>query len=138
MPRFRYLAADSQGSVRCLNLSFGQLVQAPSLLPIVQGQHLIASSGLFDYLRESSAQDLLAALYERLAPGGVVAIGNAVGPAEDSWSPDYVLDWPLIYRTHEEMLRLAARLPEDAQVEVVTEPGGAYYYLLARRPVVPP
>lgn len=126
--------SGSAGMVRCLNISFTQLVQEPTLLPVSEGQHLIASSGLFDYLREAAAQDLLAVLYDRLAPGGMVAVGNAIGPNEDYWSPEFVLDWSLLYRSRSDMLRLAERLPSEARVEVVIEPGGAYYYLLVTRP----
>ena len=130
--------AEGQGAARCLNLSFSQLLQDPAILPLARGQHLVASSGLFDYLREATAQPLVLALYDRLAPGGLLAIGNAIGPAEDFWSPELVLDWSLIYRTVEEMHRLGGLLPESAQVQVVPEPGGAYHYLLARKPVVTP
>ena len=45
-----------------------------------------------------------------------------------------MLDWTLLYRTRDEMRALAARLPGDAGIEVVEESGGAYYFLLVRRP----
>lgn len=124
----------AQGSLECLHVSFSQLLNDPSLLPKKQPQNLIYSAGLFDYLREVKAQELIAGLYERLAPGGVLAVGNAKGPNDYFWSAEFVLDWTLLYRTREEMLRLAARLPEGAEVEVTLEPGNAYYFLMIRRP----
>ncbi|MCK6504078.1 PilZ domain-containing protein [Myxococcota bacterium] len=130
--------ADGGGTARCLNLSFSQLLQDPQILPLARGQHLVASSGLFDYLRDTTAQPLILALYDRLAPGGLLAIGNAIAPAEDFWSPEMVLDWTLIYRTEQDMRRLGALLPESAQVEVRPEAGGAYHYLLARKPGASP
>jgi extracellular factor (EF) 3-hydroxypalmitic acid methyl ester biosynthesis protein len=131
----RHLARSaSRGHISCLNLSFSQILQDPSVLDATEPQHLIFATGLFDYLREPRAQALLAALYQRLAPGGLVAIGNAKSPNLHFWSPEMILDWSLLYRTDEEMRRLGARLPEGAEIEVVLEPGEAYYFLLARKP----
>ena len=133
----RELAANgnsSRGELHCLNLSFSQLLQEPALMQSIEPQDFIYSTGLFDYLREARARALVVGLYERLAPGGLLAIGNAVGPNQWFWSPECVLDWTLLYRTREEMLRLAADLPPGHEVEVVKEPAGAYYFLLVRKP----
>ncbi len=128
------VGTTSDTRLRCLNMSFTQLAQAPSNLPLASDQHFIFSSGLFDYLRDQAAADLLGVLYERLAPGGLVAVGNAIGPNDDYWSPGFVLDWTLIYRTKEQMEWLATRLPPDADIQIRLEPGQAYWYLLARKP----
>jgi extracellular factor (EF) 3-hydroxypalmitic acid methyl ester biosynthesis protein len=125
---------NARGALHCLNLSFAQLLQEPALMRSIEPQDFIYSTGLFDYLRESRAQALIAGLYERLAPGGLLAIGNAVGPNQWFWSPECILDWTLLYRTEAEMRRLAAQLPAGVEVEVVKEPGEAYYFLLARKP----
>ena len=127
----------ADGALQCLNLSFGQLLAEPDLLPDRNPQDVIYSTGLFDYLRESRAQPLLRALYERLAPGGLLLIGNALGPNRHFWSPEFVLDWTLLYRTDAEMRRLAAQLPEEAEVDVELETGGAYWFLVVRRPGSP-
>jgi SAM-dependent methyltransferase len=123
----------AQGELNCLNLSFGQLLSDVSLLMRAPAQDFVYSVGLFDYLREERAQALVLALYERLKPGGLLAIGNARSPNLHFWSLEFMLDWTLLYRTQEEMRRLAARLPEGAEVNVVAEPGEAYYFLLVRR-----
>jgi extracellular factor (EF) 3-hydroxypalmitic acid methyl ester biosynthesis protein len=122
------------GELQCLNLSFGQLLNEPALLNQGPEQDFVYSTGLFDYLRESRAQALVSALYGRLAPGGLLAIGNALGPNEWYWSAEFVLDWTLLYRSRDEMHRLAATLPKEAKVDVTVEPGKAYYFLLVRRP----
>ncbi|MCB9779216.1 MAG: PilZ domain-containing protein [Alphaproteobacteria bacterium] len=126
--------ARGESSLRCLNLSFTQLAQDPTLLRLTDQQHFIGCSGLFDYLRASAARELLGVMYERLAPGGLLAVGNAIAPNEDMWSPEFVLDWSMVYRTREEMTGLARDLPEGAQAEVTLEPGEAYWYLLIRKP----
>ncbi len=123
----------ARGALRCLNVSFIQLLSEPSVMPLEQPQHFIFSTGLVDYLRESRAQELVHALYDRLLPGGLLAVGNALGPNEHFWSPEFVLDWTLLYRSREEMLRLAAHLPDTSEVEVAREPGNAYYFLLVRK-----
>ena len=108
-------------------LSEGLPLNAP------ESQHFIYSAGLFDYLRESRAKVLIRALYDLLASGGLLAIGTLVAPNHFFWGAEFLMDWTLLYRTREEMLRLADLLPETAEREVVLEPSGAYYFLLIRK-----
>jgi hypothetical protein len=123
----------SVGQLNLLNLSFVQLLTDGVPLSQPRSQHLVFCAGLFDYLRESRAKILIRGLFDLLAEGGLLAIGNAVAPQEMFWSAEFLVDWTLLYRTEEEMLRLGALLPESAEVEVIKEPGQAYYFLLARR-----
>jgi len=76
---------------------------------------------------------LVRTLFDQLAVGGLIALGNAMGPNDHFWTPEFVLDWTMLYRTREEMLRLGQRLPETAEVSVEIEPGKAYYFLLIRK-----
>lgn len=124
----------TRGSVECLNLSFGQLLKTPQLLERTGKQHFIYSTGLFDYLPNNTAQQLITALYACLASGGQMMIGNACGPNQYFFCPEFVLDWSLIYRTQEEMRLMAATLPQEAQVSVEREPSGAYWFLTVRKP----
>lgn len=131
--RRQVVDTGANATIQCLNLSFIQVLRDPSLVPIEHPQHFIFVTGLFDYLRESTAQVLIRALYEQLAPGGLLAVGNAMGPNEHFWSPEFILDWTMLYRTREEMLRLAELLPQTAEPDVVLEPGKAYYFLVVRK-----
>jgi SAM-dependent methyltransferase len=124
----------ARGELKCLNLSFSQLLSDASLLANAPRQDFVYSVGLFDYLREERAQALVATLYERLRPGGLLAIGNAISPNLHFWTLEFLLDWTLLYRTKAQMSRLAARLPAGAEVSVEAESGQAYYFLLVRRP----
>jgi trans-aconitate methyltransferase len=126
--------SGARGQVRCLNVSFAQLFGDVSSMPGLEPQDLIFSTGLFDYLRETRAQELLLELYGRLAPGGLLAIGNAASPNDHFWEAEFILDWTLLYRTKEEMLRLADKIPRPAEIDVTLEPGNAYYFLLVRKP----
>lgn len=123
-----------KGSVECLHVSFSQLLNDPTLFPAVRPHNFIYSVGLFDYLRESRGQELVAALYEKLAPGGTMLVGNASAPNDWFWAAEFLLDWTLLYRTDEEVRRLAAKLPPNATVSVELEPGKAYYFLCVKKP----
>ncbi|MDB4973132.1 MAG: hypothetical protein JWN48_1473 [Myxococcaceae bacterium] len=125
---------DARGSVECLNLAFGQLLKSPQLLARGGPQHFIYSTGLFDYLPTHTGQQLIRALYDCLTPSGEMLIGNAKGPNDYFFCPEFVLDWSLIYRTREEMRELASVLPSGAHVELELEPGGAYWFLRVRKP----
>jgi hypothetical protein len=123
----------SNAHLNLLNLSFVQLLSEGVPLQEPESHHFIYSVGFFDYVRESRAQSLITALYDLLATGGLLAIGNAIAPNEHFWSTEFLVDWTLLFRSREEMMSLCARLPETAEVEVITEAAGAYYFLLIRK-----
>jgi SAM-dependent methyltransferase len=123
----------SNARLNLLNLSFVQLLNEGVPLQESGSQHLIVSAGLFDYLRENRAQILIRGLFDLLAPGGLLAIGNAVAPNECFWNMEFLVDWTLFYRNRQEMLNLAARLPEGAECQVILEPSGGYHFLMVRK-----
>jgi SAM-dependent methyltransferase len=123
----------SPAVLKGFNISFTQLLQDPEFLPIVDLQHFIFSTGLFDYLGDSHAQELVKWFYDRLEKEGLLAIANAAGPNNHFWSPEFILDWTLRYRNKNEMMCLANKLPSSADVKVVFEPTEAYYFLLVRK-----
>ena len=121
------------GTVQCLNLSFAQILQDPWVPPIPNDQDLIFSTGLFDYLNEKVGRELLRALCARLAPGGILAVGNALVADNRVWMSHMILDMPLIYRTKAEMQRLADGIEDIAEVRVEAEPANAYWFLILRK-----
>ncbi len=72
----------------------------------IEPQDLIYSIGLTDYLNDKLINRLLQYVYENLAPGGRVIIGNfhPRNPAKEFM--DYVLEWNLIHRTEDDMHRI--------------------------------
>lgn len=126
--------ASGEASVQCLNLAFSQLLAEPALLLDGQQADFVYCTGLFDYLRPALGAKLIATLYAGLGPGGELLVGNAAAPNMHFFCPEFVLDWSLIYRTRAEMVQLAAALPEEAEVQVEPEPGGAYFFIRVRRP----
>jgi len=123
----------SSAQLDLLNLSFVQMMNEGIPLHDPESQDFLYCTGLFDYIKESRAQTLICALYDLLAPGGLMSIGNAIGPQDCFWTPEFLGDWSMIYRTRDEVARLGARLPESAEQEVVPEPGNAYYFLNVRK-----
>lgn len=123
----------ADASVVCLNLAFSQILADPNAIAAAGRQDFIFATGLFDYLHESRARELIAGLARLLTPGGLLAIGNALGPNDHFWSAEFVLDWTLLYRTRDEMRRLAADVTGEPEIDVVAEPGKAYYFLLVRQ-----
>ena len=124
---------DTPAQLDLLNLSFVQMINEGVPLHEPESQDFIYCTGLFDYIKESRAQTLICALYDLLGPGGMMSIGNAIGPHDCFWTPEFLGDWSMIYRTREQVERLAAKLPESAEREVVVEPGNAYFFLNIRK-----
>ncbi len=92
----------------------------------------IYSMGMFDYLTPPVAKALLARLYELLAPGGALVVGNYHVKNSSRFYMAYWLDWVLYYRTEEELAGLAAGLPE-ATVKVGFDDTGCQMFLTVER-----
>jgi hypothetical protein len=115
-------------TVRCLHFSVRQLLRPRT----AEEQHivrdtlanfdLIYSAGLYDYLSERIATALTRLLYRKLRCGGRLLLGNLVEAPDSTWIMDYVWGWPLIYRTHAEMLHLADGLDHHpARVQITPD-----------------
>jgi extracellular factor (EF) 3-hydroxypalmitic acid methyl ester biosynthesis protein len=75
-------------------------------------QHFVYSMGLFDYLATPVARSVLSRMYDLLVPGGVVMVGNYHASNPSRVYMEYWADWKLIYRVEENMLALAAEVPQ--------------------------
>jgi hypothetical protein len=96
-------------------------------------QDFIYSIGLYDYLTERFARRLTATLWAGVAPGGLLVLGNFNGHHPMRHFTESALDWYLIYRDPEDLLRLVEGLPGVAQAEVHTEDTGCLHLLVARK-----
>ncbi len=125
---------DDLVNMQCLHSSFTELMTGGALSKKHTPQDMIYSVGLFDYLRPRSARNLTKTLYDRLAPGGLVVIGNLkLGPVAGRWGAEFVTDWPMIYRSDEEMRELAKDIT-DAKVDLLTDRTDRIYLLTIRKP----
>lgn len=124
---------DAPVALDLLNLSFVQMMTEGVPLHEPDSQDFIYCTGLFDYIKTGRAQSLIGALYDLLAPGGLMSIGNVRAPQECWWTAEFLGDWTMIDRTREQVMELGAGLPASAEREVELEPGNAYYFLNVRK-----
>ena len=84
----------------------GRVPRAIAKLPPGSRFDLVVAGGLFDYLSDRWAVATLAAVRERLAPGGRVFLSNIA--ESNPFRPwiEYLADWWLIERAESDLLRL--------------------------------
>ncbi len=73
---------------------------------------VIYSTGLYDYLRQSTGKRLTTRLFNMLRPGGHLIVANFLSGIKGQGYMESFMDWHLIYRTHNEMLDLAMALDQ--------------------------
>jgi SAM-dependent methyltransferase len=89
---------------------------------------LIYSAGLFDYLQDSTATALVASMYGRLKPGGVLSIGNFTRNSHGRGFMAGFMDWCLLYRDESDMRRLVdAACPKASHRIFRDQPGNVVY-----------
>jgi extracellular factor (EF) 3-hydroxypalmitic acid methyl ester biosynthesis protein len=74
----------------------------------------VYAAGLFDYLSGPVAAALTCRMFEMTRPGGLMLIPNFLTGVRDTGYMEAFMDWRLIYRSHSDMLGLAAVLPRSA------------------------
>jgi extracellular factor (EF) 3-hydroxypalmitic acid methyl ester biosynthesis protein len=95
----------------------------------------LVCSGLFDYLSDEAARDLLELFWRQLAPGGLGLIGNFAPHNPTRPYMEWIGNWYLTYRTAEELTHLAraAGIPRDCR-SLRTERLGVNVFLLVEKP----
>ena len=94
---------------------------------------LIYSMGMFDYLTQPVAAAVISRLYRLLRPGGELVIGNFHPRNPTRIYMEYWMDWVLCYRTEDELMQLADRLP-GAIPALSFDDSGCQMTLRVRRP----
>ncbi|HIQ21974.1 MAG TPA: class I SAM-dependent methyltransferase [Planctomycetes bacterium] len=94
--------------------------------------HFLVCPGLFDYLEDKDAVRMLAALWQRLAPGGLMTVGNFAPHNASRAYMEWIGNWYLVYRTPADFLRLAlqAGIPRT-RLTISCEPAGVNLFLVA-------
>ncbi len=96
---------NSRARVQCLNISFTDILRGGGGLSQLAPQDLIYSVGLIDYLADRRARALVRKLYDALAPGGQLIIGNMnETPLSNLWPMEFIVDWTLYYRSDAQMM----------------------------------
>ena len=128
------LNAMGQARVQCLNMSFADILRGAGALGALPPQDLIYSVGLIDYLADRRAAGLVRQLYETLAPGGLLLIGNMNETAlSNLWPMEFIADWTLNYRSDAEMLAWTEGL-DAAEAWTETESTDRVRLLFVRKP----
>jgi len=94
--------------------------------------NFIYSMGLFDYLTPPAARVVIRKLFQLLAPGGEMIIGNFHVSNPSKIYMEYWLDWVLYYRTEEEFKGLLSSEP-NAETSVFFENTGSQMFLHVKK-----
>ena len=89
----------------------------------------VISTGLFDYLPDQDASALLGSMLNATAPDGQVVICNFSPGDRSRVVKDWVVDWPLIYRTADQLGEI---WPTERSVTWHSPDGGLAYASLDR------
>jgi extracellular factor (EF) 3-hydroxypalmitic acid methyl ester biosynthesis protein len=95
---------------------------------------LIYCSGLYDYLSDAVCLALNNQLYEMLAPGGLLVVGNFATGTPGRNLMEHLMDWFLIYRDQRELLALAPAPANSDNCRVRSESAAANLFLEVRKP----
>ncbi|MGB5882268.1 MAG: patatin-like phospholipase family protein [Thermoanaerobaculia bacterium] len=112
-----------------------------SLWDIVKGrvelvdQDVVYSLGLFDYLEQRTAIEVVKYLYGCLAPGGLMLIGNFHPRNPYRALMEGAADWFLIHRTEDELLRIGKQGAPEGRHFVMAEPEGVNLILVTSKPL---
>lgn len=112
------------------------LKETASLQQQIGSYDIFYAVGLFDYLPHDVGSKLVTALLSFLKPGGLLVIGNFTH--HDAMTMmDHLADWPLRYRTREELLALAApalrHAPGQYEAQIAIEETGLMLFLTVRK-----
>ena len=120
--------------LRCIRENLFRLPERRDVDGQLGRPQFLACPGLFDYLPDDSAVALLALLWRQLADGGLMLVGNFAEHNPARAFMEWIGNWYLIYRTVEQMERLAlgAGIPHG-QFTIGSERLGVNRFLIARK-----
>lgn len=115
----RQAVADDQ--VTAVRENLFRLGRKPKSAELLDEPDLLICTGLFDYLEDDVAADLLRLFWQRLAPGGQMLVGNFVPDHPTRAYMEWIGNWYLQYRTIDDLRRLA----ESAEIPAACRTIGA-------------
>ena len=125
--------SEERCRLNCLHISFTDLLRGNAEMKHLPPQDFIYSVGLLDYLTDRRASGLVRRLFEILAPGGLLIVGNMnETPLSNLWPMEFVCDWSLHYRDERQMLAWTEGL-DPAGAWTDTEPTGRVRLLYVRK-----
>jgi hypothetical protein len=126
-------------TVRCLHFSVRQMLKPQTaedhevIQEVLPNLDLVYSAGLYDYLPQPVATSLTKFTYSKLRAGGRLFHGNLTEAPDTTWIMQFVLGWPLVYRTDETMMDLANGLTNVERAAVVHDDTNHALFLDVRK-----
>lgn len=118
--------------LRFIPRSVHQILKAaaqPGGDPELQNYDVVYCAGLFDYLSQRVAKRLVEFFCSIAKPGGVVIVTNVADSNPRKGWMEYLMEWNLIYRGHEEMMDLVPPGLPVKRVEVKADSTGVNLFL---------
>jgi len=118
-------------SVQAMSGSVRDLLKRATILEGVCDLDFFYAAGIFDYLTDRVAEALVAEMFRRLRPRGILWIPNFVPHIPDRAYMEAFMDWWLIYRSPDALGKLDAKIPrqEIASKRIFTESEGNVAFL---------
>jgi extracellular factor (EF) 3-hydroxypalmitic acid methyl ester biosynthesis protein len=96
---------------------------------------VVYCAGLFDYLSDRICRRLLEVFYDLLAPGGLLIATNVdISNPSRNWM-EFVVDWHLVYRDQESLLKLAPERAPPGACTMKADVTGVNIFLEVRKPL---
>lgn len=86
-----------------------RLAESTSAIAALRDCNFVFCTGLFDYLSDEAAVRFMKFLYDSLAPGGRLMVGNFAPHNPSRTYMEWIGNWYLLYRDANDLARLAAR-----------------------------
>ena len=119
--------------LRLRHIAFSDLLRDEQLLSELGDQDVFYSAGFFDYLPNSVASSLLEQMWRLVGDRGFLLIGNAAELDGAAWVPEFVLDWPMIYRTETQLRQLCVGIGDASCLRVESDRSKTWYFLSLQR-----
>ncbi len=99
-----------------------------------QRYHFVYCAGLFDYLSDRLCRSVTEYLFTLVEPGGVLIVSNYTPVNTLKNFMDFVLDWPLIYRSVDQFGELVSGVGAKDSFRLETDQTGAEVYAIIKKP----
>lgn len=121
-------------TIHCIRENLYRLPRHSQPEKVLQTPDLLICLGLFDYLDDATAREMLHLFWQQLDEGGLLLVGNFAPHNPTRAYMEWIGNWYLNYRTAEELQRLGiqAGIPRD-QVSVGCEPLGVDLILTGQK-----
>jgi SAM-dependent methyltransferase len=109
-----------------------------SVVDLLRGKHkdlegfdLVYAAGLYDYLSQKVATRMTSWMFNATRPGGITLLTNFVHDVLEAGYMEAFMQWELIFRSPEELVDTARRIPADqiAATKTYVEDGAAVVFV---------